>query len=262
MLRKKIKPRFYTILIIIFSLIFVSSTGVLVYKLISMNAENNEFKEIEKIIDETPVAPTDPSDPSAPKAGKYDALYAANNDFYGWIKIDGTNINYPVMHTPNDPEYYIHRGFNGNYSDSGTPFLDGICTDDSNSKFIYGHHMRFGTMFAQLSKFTSYNFYKEHTTFTFNTMKEDATYEIVAVFQTKIYTVDTDDFKYYEYVGDLSESRFNAYIAGAKSISLYNTGVTASYGDRLLTLSTCDTHTENGRLVVLAKLITSSTPQN
>lgn len=259
MIKKRIKPRFYTILIIIFSLIFAGSSGVLIYKLVSMNNENNEFKEIEKIIDEAPLASTDPS---APKAGKYDALYAANSDFYGWIKIEGTNINYPVMHTPNDPEYYIHRGFTGNYSDSGTPFMDGSCTDESNSKFIYAHHMRFGTMFAQLSKFTSYDFYKNHTTFTFNTMNEDATYEIVAVFRTEIYMVETDAFKYYEYVGSLSEARFDAYIAGAKSISIYNTGVSASYGDQLLTLSTCNTHTENGRLVVLAKRIESSKPNN
>lgn len=248
---KKRKDKKLTILIILFSVIFVVSSAVLAYKLISLKGENDEFKDI---VDKIVI--TDPTDkPTEVVRGKYDALYEANHDFYGWIKIEDTNINYPVMHTPNYPEYYIHRGFTGDYSDSGTPFMDGHCTDESNSRFIYAHHMRVGTMFAQLSKFTSYDFFKSHPTFKFDTMKKDGTYEIIAVFKTEIFAEPSDAFKYYEYVGDLSESQFNAYVAGAKSISLYDSGVSASYGDRLLTLSTCNTHTENGRLVVLAKEI-------
>lgn len=193
--------------------------------------------------------------------GKYVELYKKNPDIIGWIKVDGTRINYPVMQTQDEPEFYLRRNFDKEYSISGTPFMDAqsdIFVPTSNW-LIYGHHMKDGTMFKDLLEYADYDFYKEHPTITFDTIyKGDVTeYEVVAAFYTQIYTAKEKVFKYYQYAGITTESQFNEYIEGVKGLSEYSTGIEPEYGDQLVTLSTCSYHVEGkvGRFAVVAKRI-------
>ena len=94
--------------------------------------------------------------------GQYVELYKANSDIIGWVKIDGTKIDYPVMQTQADPEYYLHNSFEKEYAASGTPFMDAasdIFMPTSNF-LIYGHHMKNGTMFRDLLNMKARSFMK------------------------------------------------------------------------------------------------------
>lgn len=193
---------------------------------------------------------------------KYDELYNKNPDFFGWLKIEGTVIDYPVMYTPRDSEYYLHRDFYGNYSDSGMLFIDGECPADGNYYLIYGHHMNNGSMFGELPKYQDKKFYEEHKTIFFDTRYELRDYEVVAAFLAKAYPLEEEQegmFYYYKYKDLSSESAFNEFVANVKANALYETGITPTYGDELITLSTCNYHTEDGRFVVVARRIKDKT---
>lgn len=187
---------------------------------------------------------------------KYAAVYEQNTDFVGWVSIPGTGIDYPVMQTVNEPNYYLKRGFDKGYSDYGVPYVQENCIlGISDNVVIYGHHMNNGTMFADLCKYESRDFYEAHKTIYFDTLESFGTYEIVAVFKTVAYS--ESGFKYYHFVDAESEADFAEFIDRCKALSLYDTGVTAEYGDRLLTLSTCEYSRTNGRMVIVAKLVSS-----
>ena len=121
---------------------------------------------------------------------------------------------------------------------------------------IYGHHMSNGSMFAHLEKFKSKDFWGEHRMITFNTLTDKQEYEIIAVFRTVVYTDSPDAFKFYRFVDAENAEEFNSFVAKCKELSFYDTGVTAEYGDKLITLSTCEYSRNNSRLVVVAKHIT------
>lgn len=187
---------------------------------------------------------------------KYAAVYEQNSDFVGWISIDGTNINYPVMQTIDNPNYYLKHSFEKKYSNYGVPYVQENCAlGISDNTVIYGHHMNDGSMFSDLCKYESEDFYREHKTIHFDTLSGFGEYEIVAVFKTVAYS--EQGFKYYHFTRADSAEDFNAYIAKCKELSFYDTGVTAKYGDKLITLSTCEYSRTNGRMVVVAKKIVS-----
>lgn len=109
---------------------------------------------------ETSAEPTE-----QPVAGhNIQALIAENADCIGWLSIDGTNISYPVMHTPKEPQKYLRRNFYGKYSQSGVPFLDGRCSTVGGNLIIYGHNMKNGTMFSDLKKYLNTDFLNSHRT--------------------------------------------------------------------------------------------------
>ena len=187
----------------------------------------------------------------------YQEVFAANSDFVGWISIDGTNINYPVMQTPNSPDFYLKRGFDKNYSDYGVPYVQENCLiGQSDNCVIYGHHMKDGAMFADLCKYESESFYREHPNIRFDTLAGFGEYEIVCVFKTVVYT--EDGFRYYHFVDAENEEAFQAFIRSCQALALYDTGVSAEYGDKLITLSTCEYNRTNGRIVVVAKRVMPS----
>ncbi len=188
---------------------------------------------------------------------KYDELYNKNPDFFGWLKIEGTKIDYPVMYKPEDSEYYLHRDFYGKYSDSGMLFIDGECPRVSNYYLIYGHHMNNGTMFGELPKYAKADFYQEHKIIFFDTRYENRDYEVVAAFYGKVYpkSEEKDHFCYYNVKELSSENEFNDYVRNVKANAIYETGITPKFGDELITLSTCNYHTEDGRFVVVARRI-------
>ena len=106
------------------------------------------------------------AEPTEPPAAEHNiqALIAENSDCIGWLSIDGTNISYPVMYTPSDPQKYLRRNFYGKYSQSGVPFLDGRCSPQSTNLIIYGHNMKNGTMFSDLKKYLNTDFLNSHRT--------------------------------------------------------------------------------------------------
>ena len=199
-------------------------------------------------------AETEPTEPAMTAYEKYAEVYAQNNDFVGWLSIDGTNINYPVMQTMDNPDYYLKRGFDEAYSDYGVPYVQENCVlGISDNLVIYGHNMKNGSMFADLCKYKDEDFYQEHKTIHFDTLSGFGEYEIVAVFRTVAYS--QDGFKYYHFVNAEDEAAFDAFIVECKELSLYDTGISAEYGDKLITLSTCEYSQTNGRMVIVAKLI-------
>ncbi|MEG0751079.1 MAG: class B sortase [Oscillospiraceae bacterium] len=186
---------------------------------------------------------------------KYADIYAANSDFVGWITIDGTVIDYPVMQTKDNPNFYLKHSFEKSYSDYGVPYVQEDCAIDlSDNTVIYGHHMKNGTMFSDLCKFESKDFYIGHKTVRFDTLDGYGEYEIIAVFKTVAYS--EQGFKYYHFVDAHSKAEYDEFISTCKELALYDTGVTAEYGDKLITLSTCEYSQTNGRLVVVTRKIT------
>jgi sortase B len=184
---------------------------------------------------------------------KYAELYALNNDFVGWISIDGTNVNYPVMQSIDTPDFYLKRNFEKAYSDFGVPYVDESCAVDlSTNTVIYGHHMKNGTMFSSLVKYANKSYFEDHPIIRFDTFGGFGEYQVIAAFS---FDTNNEDFRYNEYT-DMTEAEFDEFISECMERRAYDTGFTAEYGDRLLTLSTCEYTHQNGRFVVVAKLIT------
>ncbi|MBQ5490133.1 MAG: class B sortase [Oscillospiraceae bacterium] len=200
--------------------------------------------------------PEEPENIKPVPLAKYAPLFEQNNDFFGWLKIEDTVIDYPVMFTPDRVQYYIHRDFLGNDSFSGVPFMDERWHEGAGISIIYGHHMANGTMFGSLPLYSSQEYRDKHPIIEFDTRFEEREFEVMAVFLTEIYPDEAKDvFKYYDYADLSDEKDFDEFIKGVKALELYDTGVEAHYGDELLVLSTCNYHTEAGRLVVVGKQI-------
>lgn len=208
----------------------------------------------ENVTESIPVA----EEPAVPMTAreKYGEVYAANSDFVGWISIEGTAIDYPVMQSIDRPNFYLHRGFEREYSKHGVPYIQEDCVlGSSDNLIIYGHHMNDGSMFADLCSYKHKAFWQTHQTIRFDTLEGLGVYEIVAVFKTVVYS--RNGFRYFDFVELDDPARFEAYIARCKALSLYDTGVKAKYGDKLITLSTCEYSHENGRMVVVARKVES-----
>lgn len=187
---------------------------------------------------------------------EYQTLYNKNKRLIGWLKIDDTNIDYPVMQTTNN-EYYLDHNFNQEYDKNGSLFLDKDCdvVHRNTNLIIYGHHMKSGRMFGNLNSYSSREYGEKHSQIQFDTIYEKGTYEVMYVFRSRIYNEDEVVFKYYQFLNADSAVEFDSYMQEMAALSLYDTGVTASYGDELLTLSTCDSSETDGRFVVVAKKV-------
>ena len=183
-------------------------------------------------------------------------MTSANNpDMVGWVKIDGTNINYPVMQTKENPDYYLDHDFYKNSSVYGCPYVQANCdvSTPSDNVIIYAHHMNDGSMFANLELFRSKDFWSSHKTISFDTLDKKASYDILAVFAIPVDESDKNTFKFYEFVNSYDPDHFSTFVSKCKALSFYETGVSAKYGDKLLTLATCEYTHDNGRLGVVAK---------
>jgi len=187
---------------------------------------------------------------------EYETLYNKNKKLIGWLKIDDTNIDYPVMQT-SDNTYYLDHNYNQEYDKNGSIFLDYNCSvyPRSTNMIVYGHHMKSGNMFGNLQKYAKESYGKKHSVITFDTIYEKAQYQVMYVFRSQVYNEDDIVFKYYQFIEANSETEFNSYMQEMSALSLYDTGVTAEFGDSLLTLSTCDSSQTDGRFVVVAKRI-------
>lgn len=182
-------------------------------------------------------------------------LKSENSDIIGWIEIENTKINYPVLQTTDD-EYYLTHNYKKEKTEKGSIFLSKDYNWDrpSDNLQIYGHNLGNGEMFQELLKYTDEKFYKEHPNIRFTTANEDSIFEIIAVFKSKVYyKSDKDVFRYYYFINAETEKEYNDFIENAKKASLYKINATAKYKEQLMTLSTCSYHTEDGRFVVVAR---------
>jgi len=187
----------------------------------------------------------------------YGDVYAKNDDMIGWIRIPGTNIDYPVMQSVDEPDFYLDHGFDRKKSAYGALYVQENCSIlNSDNLIIYGHNMKDGKMFSELCLYRDKAFYDDHKTICFDTLDVFGTYEIVCVFRTEVYKDGC--FKYYNFVNARNENDLEAFIQRCDELKLYDTGVSAEFGDRLITLSTCDPYEKNGRMVVVAKMIKAS----
>ena len=246
------RKKFYIFFIIMLVAIFVTSIIYIIMNYTEDKEQNEVFEELENIVTEEK---EEKHEEQQEESINLEKLYELNNDFIGWLKINGTNISYPVMQTDsNRKDYYLRKNFYKEYSQLGTPYIAEYCNvQTSDNVIIYGHHITNYQVFGELEKYKKKEFYDNHKIINFNTIYENADYEIIAVFKTVAYT----GFKYYQFINSSSEDEFNTFIKRCKELSFYNTGKTAKYGDKLLTLSTCEYSAKNGRLVVVAKKITA-----
>ena len=178
-----------------------------------------------------------------------------NSDVIGWIKIDETNIDYPVMQ---NGDFYLHRNIYKEYSSHGTPYLAEYCNIQySDNLIIYGHHMNDNSMFAQLDDYKKNSFYNKHKFIKFysyyNGQTIEKNYEIALVFKTVVYS--DKGFKYFNYTNFNDIQELNEFVDNCKNLQCYDTGVDINYGDKLITLSTCEYSQKNGRMVIVAKQI-------
>ena len=268
--KKKRANAILNALLVFFILVFLGSgayLGLYFYKIHKAQSGFDDLKSLirdsgkdkgddgESTVDPDMVVPKYVNIDGVSVQEKFADLYTRNHEFVGWLTVDGTNIDYPVMHTPDDEEKYLRRDFDGNSSSSGTLFVaaasDPIAPSDN--VIIYGHNMKAGTMFHSLLNFEKKEYYEEHKLIEFDTIEEDAQYEVIAAFRTKIDESDPSLYKYYEFHNASSEEEFNEYVSKVKSMTPYEIEATAKYGDKLITLSTCAYHAEEGRYVIVAK---------
>ena len=250
------------ILIGVFAAILGISTFFLVRHYRQADKQAELYNELASVVEaatqpdaETKPAETIPYSEEKTILPELAELYQQNGDLVGWISIADTNINYPVMQSVYEPNFYLKPGFDRDYSDYGCPYVQEDCDvqKPSDNLVIYGHHMANGSMFHNLEKFKNKDFWSGHKTITFNTLTDKQEYEIVAVFRTVVYTDSPDAFKYYRFVDASDADEFDSFLSKCKELSFYDTGVTAEYGDKLITLSTCEYSRNNSRLVVVAK---------
>ena len=201
-------------------------------------------------------------------------MYEENHDLIGWLSIKGTLIDYPVMQTPADECYYLKRDFYRENNENGCLIMDtdsvvGVGTADdlylhgtppSTNLVIHGHTMKSGKMFGSLPLYRDKEYGKEHGIICFDSLYEHREYELIAVFYSQVYYQSQDMFKYYNFFQADTQEEFNEWYDNIRELSLYDTGVTASFGDEFITLSCCSYHVEDGRFVVIARRTTPQKP--
>lgn len=275
----------YRILLVLFSAIFLVSAFFLIQYFFASKKQANRYDDLSALVeqvqkesvpenitvpesDNTIETNADDTQPSPfvtvthPETGEtleilreYAAIFQKNPDMIGWIKIDGTKLNYPVMHAPDRKDYYLKRDFYKESSNHGCIYAQENCDilDPSDNIVLYGHRMKDGSMFAPLHNYLKLDFLKEHPTITFDTITEHHTYQILSVFLTTASV--GEGFPYHTFVNAANEAEFDQFVDTCKTLSVHDIGVDAEYGDKLITLSTCEYSQVNGRLVVVAKRI-------
>lgn len=267
---KIIKRIIYFLLLAVFIGVFIYSATYIANYMVGSKQQSDAYDDLSSLRDQYLNNSDDPKatlpsgggqsggDSSEETGGilpEYQELFAKNEDMVGWISIPDTDIDYPVLQTPTEPNYYLYKGFDKKHSQWGCLYVREACDvfTPCDNVVIYGHNMKDGSMFADLLKFQKKKFWQEHQTFTFDTIYERHTYQIIAVFKTSANV--GKGFSYHLFNTAANEEEFNTFIETVHDLQYYDTGLTATYGDVLLTLSTCEYTLDNGRFVVIAKRI-------
>ena len=266
----------YIALICLFSLIFLGSSIYLISYFVDSAQQSEKYDDLASIVESirqdmasspgstdasgNPVGTTGGDDPGDTSLilPEYRALYEMNNDLVGWINIPDTRVNYPVCQNLTVKDYYLYRNFNKEDSKDGCIYVREACDvfTPSDNVVIYGHRMNSGAMFADVMNYRKKAFWETHQTFTFDTIYEHHTYQVIAVFITSANY--GEGFAYHQFNTAENQAEFDEFMSTVHALQLYDTGHTAEYGDMLITLSTCTPRYEepdNGRFVVIAKRI-------
>lgn len=285
------------ILFSVFAMIFIVSASMLLISTVKRHADTKEAEEQQVVLsDEKEMASVMPDfKDGLPKAGvaeilddfdyeaiakidpfyttqimtKYQSLYETNSDMIGWLYIKDTVIDYPVMQTPEDENYYLTRDFYHNENSNGTLIMDtdsvvgvGIADNEysngqrpSTNLIIHGHTMRNGDMFGSLDMYADEEYGRTHNIICFDSLYEEREYELIAVFYSQVYNKSDDVFKYYKFFQADTQEEFDDWYNNIKALSLYDTGVEAELGDEFITLSCCAYHVEDGRFVVVGRRV-------
>ena len=276
----KTKKILYWVTVSILIAVFLTSVGIIAHKFITDAQNQQEFDDLAgnknalasnrpsipaSTAPTQPTAPTVPPEPTQPTVPseptilpEYAESYEINNDLVAWIQIPGTRIDYPVVQTPDSPNFYLRKNFRKKYASSGTIYVRETCDVNrpSDNVVVYGHNMQSGVMFHDLINYKKQSFWEENKYIHFDTLTEYHTYEIFAVFVT---TADpSKGFRYHLFDDATSAAAYDSFVANCKTLAYYDTGITPQYGEKLLTLSTCDRtvgYGKNGRLVVVARRV-------
>ena len=211
--------------------------------------------------DQVPKAVRESMEQHAAEEPDMSAVYASlkhnNDDFAGYLKIDDTVIDYPVMYSPDEPERYLDRDINKDKSGRGLPFIDARCGLDpiSDNLIIYGHNMKDGSMFGNLEAYKTKEYCSEHPKIKFDTLEGAGSYEVMYAFYDRVYYDDEKDFRFYDFIDADNKDDFAGTMSILAAKSIYDTGVKAEYGDKFITLVTCAYQEDEGRFVVIAKKI-------
>lgn len=282
----------FTVLIIFFAGVFLTSAGVLGKYFWDSYIQRRQQDQIVDMVDrpatrpaiaptaasvpEQTTAPTESAPPTEttapyeyvtvtdPVTGQtrqimqeYEELYLLNPHLVGWIQIPGTAVNYPVLQNSAETDYYLYKDIYREYSRHGSIYVRESCDvfAPSDNVTIYGHKMKDGSMFAALNDYEDKAFFEDHRFIYFDTLEQYHTYEVLSVFITT--AVKGQGFRYHAFENAADAGEFDSFVETCKALSLYDTGVSAQYGDKLICLSTCNYNIDNGRLVVVAKRITN-----
>lgn len=228
---------------IIMFIILIFSLSKITFDFFQLKKNEQKFKELHKIIN------------IEKSRNPFKLLEEKNKNFKAWIKINGTNINYPVMQTKNDEEYYLFKNFENKYSPSGTPFLKANSNLDTNSQIIiFGHNMSDKTMFSDLIKYKNIEFYNKNKIIELYTSKQKLTYEIFSIFKINL-SNKNEHFQFYNVNEFINERVYKDFVNEAIRISLYNTNKNPVFGEQILTLVTCDETSDSHRLIIMASSV-------
>lgn len=191
---------------------------------------------------------------------EYRPIQKENSDFAGWIQIEGTHVDYPVMQKVDHVDYYLNRDFYGAENLNGTLFMDARTNliDRSTNIIIYGHNMKSGQMFGDLKKYLDQDFFEQHRTVKFDTIYAKGTYEIFAVCRAKVRYQDEEGFRYYDFIDAQNEASYQEFMDYIEQVSVFADSKLPSYGEELLTLSTCNNYVEGGRLFLVARKVSGA----
>ncbi|MDO5557919.1 MAG: class B sortase [Clostridia bacterium] len=240
-------------LIVILSIIFILSASYIVWNII----DSKKAKNMDDLLDEIEISEEHSGDKTEMML-KIEELRKINEEIVGWVKIEGTDISFPVLQGK-DNSFYLTHNYKKEHSGFGSIFLDKDYdfSKPSSNLLIYGHRdTKGGTMFEGLVNYKNEDFYREHPNIKFATTQEDSEYEIISVFLSRVYyKSEKNVFRYYFFVDAENEKEYNDYVENSKKASMYNIDKTANFGDQLLTLSTCEYSQEDGRLAIVARKI-------
>ena len=251
------------IILMLLIVVLAISSYFFIKELVKNKKETDIFDDLQEIVENpenttnenqfTDILEKEEGNLSSENTYNLENIAKINSDIIGWIKIEGTNINYPIMQ---NGDYYLHKDIYKNYSSHGTPYLAFYCdVKKSDNLIIYGHHMQDNTMFSQLEKYKNYNFFLNHKYIKFYTIEDgrtiENTYEVMIAFKTIAYS--DAGFRYYSYTDFQNYEDYEEFVENCRNLEFYYTGVVGTHQDKYITLSTCEYSQKNGRMVVVAK---------
>lgn len=216
-------------------------------QLIYETTEDTQFNDTTTIEDNSDSTQVQ-SKPKPVKKRNLAPLFELNSDCAGWVSVPNTTIDYPFMHTPEDGQKYLRKNFDGEYSLSGIPFLQENCTLDGDNIIIYGHNMKNGTMFSDLTGYLDRDFCDKNSTIELETADGLKLFSVYTAAQVK------GNHPWYGFTHADSKESFDEKLSLLDGSLLYTTDAVPEYGRPILTLSTCYGPTQADRLIVIAVL--------